>query len=104
VQNHLDSVLKPGKKILKNLALSEIENDLSYVKSNPQKDSLLVLFEDYLDEKIESIKTLSENNNENIEINMDKIIDSIKIYMVTDSLIDEKELSEIKTIIKEDLK
>jgi hypothetical protein len=96
--------LKPGKKILKNLALSEIENDLSYVKSNPQKDSLLVLFEDYLDEKIESIKTLSENNNENIEINMDKIIDSIKIYMVTDSLIDEKELSEIKTIIKEDLK
>ena len=104
VQNHLDAILKPGKKILKNLVLSDVENDLAYVKASPEKDSLLVLLDDYIDKKFDKIKNLSEKNDENIEINIDKFIDSISIYVIKDSLIDKNELSEIKIIIEEDLK
>jgi hypothetical protein len=104
VQNHLDTLLKPGKKILKNLLITEVENDLAYVKASPEKDSLFVLFNGYLNKKLDKIKTLSEKNEEDVEINVDKIIDSINKYMVTDSLLDEKELLEIKIILKEDLK
>ena len=104
VQNHLDTILKPGKKILKNLLLSEVESDLAYVKASPEKDSLLLLFDDYLDEKIDKIKTLSDKNEDEIEINIYKLIGSINKYVVPDSLIDRNELLEIKIIIKEDLK
>ena len=104
VQNHLDTILTPGKKTLKKLALSGVENDLAYVKSGPEKDSLLVLLNDYIDRKFDKIKNLSEKNDENLEINIDKFIDSISIYVIKDSLIDEEELSKIKIIINEDLK
>ena len=104
VQNHLDSLLKPGKKIVKNLLLSEAENDLAYVKASPEKDSLFILFDEYLDKRLDKIKTLSDKNEEEVEININKVIDSINKYMITDSLIDEKELQEIKIILKEDLK
>ena len=104
IQNHLDTIVKPGKKIIKNLALTDIEDNLAYVKSSPEKDSLLVLFDDYLSKKLDKIKNLSEKNGDKTEINVDELLDQIKPYIINDSIIDAKELSEIKTIIKEDLK
>jgi len=94
VQNHLDAILKPGKKILKNLVLSDIENKLTYFKSNAEKDTLKIMLDDYLTKKIENASTIS-----------DKDFDWLIAYLDTvaqDSIIDDRELNRIKELIKEE--
>ena len=94
VQNHLDAILKPGKKILKNIILSDIENNLVYVKPGEEKDLLKVMLEDYLTKKIESADKISDKD-------FDWLTDYLKTA-VKDSVIDKKELNKIKELIKEE--
>ena len=93
IQNHLDDLVKPGKKIIKDLVMSDIEDDFAYVKSGPEKDSLKSILENYLSEKIENADKIT-----------DKDFDWLAVYLgklAEDSVIDEPELEKFKELIKE---
>jgi len=93
VQNHLDDIVKPGKKIIKDLVMSDIEDDFAYVKSGSEKDSLKNILENYLTEKIENADKISDKD-------IDWLIDSVK-FVVRDSIITREDLNKIKNLIEQ---
>lgn len=94
VQNHFDElILNPGKKIVKSIMMSGVEENLANVKENIEKDSTRFLIENYIN------NAFSEKN----EINSNEIewiIDSLNFY-IQDSIIDNSDFQKIKEIIKE---
>ena len=93
IQNHLDDIVKPGKKIIKDLVMSDIEDDFAYVKSGSEKDSLKNILENYLTEKIENADKISDKD-------IDWLIDSVK-FVVRDSIITREDLNKIKNLIEQ---
>jgi len=93
IQNHLDDLVKPGKKIIKDLVMSDIEDDFIYVKAGPEKDSLKIILENYLTEKLENADEISDKDFNWLGVYLNK--------MAEDSVIDEYELEKFKELIKE---
>jgi len=95
-------IINPGKRIIKNVAVKDFTKKLENVKQTPEKDSLLTLFNNYFDKKFENIKKVNLKNGEYSEENIDNFMFSINKFL-KDSLVDEKDLLEIKNIMEEDL-
>ena len=91
VQNHLDDVITPAKRVISTFVTNEAFKQLTYIKDAPEKDSLKVLLNDYLKEKITKTKSLNTED-------LDWLIDSVKVF-VTDSLITKNDLNKIKELI-----
>jgi hypothetical protein len=91
VQNHLDDVINPAKRVISTFVTNEAFKQLTYIKDAPEKDSLKVLLNDYLKEKITKTKSLNTED-------LDWLIDSVKVF-VTDSLITKEDLNKIKELI-----
>lgn len=92
VQNHLDDVvINPAKRVISSFITNEAFKHFTYIKNTPEKDSLKVLLNDYLKDKITKTKSLNTED-------LDWLIDSIKV-VVTDSLITKNDLTKIKELI-----
>ena len=91
VQNHLDVVINPAKRVISSFITNEAFKHFTYIKNTPEKDSLKVLLNDYLKDKITKTKSLNTED-------LDWLIDSIKV-VVTDSLITKNDLTKIKELI-----
>jgi len=92
VQNKFnDFIFKPGKKIILPIFVNDFKKNLNYVKDSPQKDSLDLMIEDYLDDA-KNIKDLSDSS-------LKPLVR--EIYNITsDSVISSSELKNIKDFIK----
>ena len=93
IQNKFDDfIFEPGKKIITPLFLKSLNDDLKYVKTSLQKDSLKVLVKNYI-ENAKNLKDLSE--------------DSLKVffrtidYSIIDSVITNAELNNIRKLINQ---
>lgn len=92
VQNHLDDVvINPAKKVISTFITNGVFKQLTYIKNTPEKDSLKILLNNYLKDKITKAKSLNTSD-------LDWLIDSIKVA-VTDSLITKEDLNKIKELI-----
>ena len=92
LQNHLDDVvINPGKKLISDLIVGGIDDELNYIRETPEKDSLRFLLKEYLKDKISKTKEINTGD-------LNWIIDSIKV-IVTDTLITQNDLNRIKEII-----
>jgi len=91
IQNNLDDwIIGPGKKLVLNEIAKNWETETAYIKASPEKDSLKSLLNYYLD----NIKTAKEVVN----------LDDDKFFIefsdaVEDSLISEKEISILSTLL-----
>jgi hypothetical protein len=91
-QNHLDDVvINPAKKVISSFMVSGAFKHLTYIKENPEKDSLKILLKNYMRDKISKSKSISDED-------LDWLIDSIKV-IATDSLITKDDLNKIKELI-----
>lgn len=116
IKNHFDDlVIKPGKKILKEMAIENLDKKLAPIKNTPEKDSLKVLINMYVENKINNID-FSEDNDSTDDVNIGfdfsntgKSEVEAEIHLISDSLdsflkdniIDENELLKFKEILKE---
>ena len=92
LQNHLDDVvINPGKKLISDLIVGGIDDELNYIKETPEKDSLRFLLKEYLKDKISKTKEINTSD-------LNSLIDSIKV-IVTDTLITKNDLNRIKELI-----
>ena len=92
LQNHLDDVvINPGKKLISDLIVGGIDDELNYIRETPEKDSLRFLLKEYLKDKISKTKEINTGD-------LNWIIDSIKV-VVTDTLITQNNLNRIKELI-----
>jgi hypothetical protein len=87
-----DLILKPGVKVIKSVVNNNLDKELIGVKNTPEKDSLRIIINDFLDNGVQNIHKASDKM-------VEEIVDSIK-YAVTDSVINESELSNIKKMLK----
>jgi hypothetical protein len=102
-QNYMDElIINPGKRIIKNVATNEFNKKLENVKQTPEKDSLIILFNDFIEKKFEKIKKININNGNYKEEDIDNFFGSINKYL-RDSIISETDLLKIKNIMEEDL-
>lgn len=93
LQNHLDDlIINPGKKLISDLIVSGVDNELNYIKETPEKDSLRFLLKDYLKNKITETREISDED-------VDWLIDSVKVF-ITDSIITKNDLLKIQELIK----
>jgi len=92
LQNHLDDVvINPGKKLISDLIVGGIDDELNCIRETPEKDSLRFLLKEYLKDKISKTKEINTGD-------LNWIIDSIKV-IVTDTLITQNNLNRIKELI-----
>ncbi|MGE5810874.1 MAG: hypothetical protein ACM339_05190 [Ignavibacteria bacterium] len=91
IQNHIDLLIKPGRKIIKSVMFSGLDERLASLKDNSGKDSLLILLDDYFNHKFDSVNTISDNDFDWIESYLDTVI--------SDSIIDNAELKNLNQII-----
>lgn len=92
LQNHLDDlIINPGKKLISDLIVSGVHDELNYIKETPEKDTLRFLLRDYLKNKITETKEISDED-------VDWLIDSVKVF-VTDSIITRNDLLRIQELI-----
>ncbi len=95
-QNHFDDfVLNPGKKWIAGFVKDELDAKLISVIDSPEKNELKKLIKEY-SENAEALKKLKEED-------IDKLIAEIESAMY-DSIIQKKELEEIKQLTKTKLK
>jgi hypothetical protein len=91
VQNKFDDfILKPGKKFLMPVIKSDINKNLQQINPSPERDSLIVLLNNYF-------VSLKENKNINSE-HIKEIVEAIQSAF-KDKKIDKNELSEISKLI-----
>lgn len=113
-----DFVVKPGKNFLKELTLKNINEQLAPIKNTPEKDSLKVLINKYVENKINNINFFSgSDQNDEKDVNIDfsfsepsekskikaqvkLIADSLDLFL-KDNLIDKEELLKIKEILED---
>ncbi len=106
-----DLVLKPGKGILKEIALKDLNKKFDKVKETPEKDSLKTLINDFVESKINKIgveKDKAEEKDKSININFDdeldekmhQLIDSLNVYL-KDNNVDQIDLQKVIEILKE---
>jgi hypothetical protein len=93
VENKFDDlILKPGVNVIKNVVNDNLDQELIRVKNTPEKDSLKVIINDFLDNGVKKIHKVSDKM-------VEEMVDSIK-YAVSDSVINKSELKNIKKMLK----
>jgi hypothetical protein len=94
-QNYFDElILRPGEKLIKGFVFKGINREMRYVKETPEKDSLKVLMDNFVHNRLKNKKEISINGEE-----MKKLVDSVKIFFA-DSLITADELEKIKKLFE----
>jgi hypothetical protein len=89
IKNHFDDiVLNPGKKMIAGLILNEFDEKFDFVKPSAEKDSLKVILNELILQKIETDKEISSDN-------FKEFFRSIN-HVFADSVIDSNELNEIR--------
>jgi hypothetical protein len=92
IQYHLDDwIVNPSKEFFSELFVSGIDDELSFIKDSPEKDSLRILLKTYLQDKFTATKELSNKD-------IDWLVDSVKI-VISDSIITDNDLNKIKKLI-----
>jgi len=94
IQYKLDDwIIGPGKKLVLNEIAKNWDTETTYIKESPEKDSLKSLLDYYLN----NIKTAKE------VVNLEKNKFFIEFSdAIEDSLISEKEISQLSLILKEE--
>jgi uncharacterized protein (DUF2267 family) len=96
VENHFDDFIrKPGEKIIKDLVFKDVNREMEYVKNSPEKDSLKVMINSFIYNKIHKEHKLNTGEIENI-------VDSVQ-EVLKDSIISAAELENLKSIFKKEL-
>ncbi len=94
-ENHFDDfILKPGENIIKDLVFNDINKKMEFVRNTPEKDSLKVLINRFVYNKLHKEHKL---NNEEFE----DLIDSVSSAL-NDSVISINELDNLKSLFKKD--
>jgi len=96
VENHFDDFIRnPGEKIIKDLVFKDVNREMEYVKNSPEKDSLKVMINSFIYNKIHKEHKLNTGEIENI-------VDSVQ-EVLKDSTISAAELENLKSIFKKEL-
>ena len=96
VENHFDDLIrKPGEKIIKDLVFKDVNREMEFVKSSPEKDSLKSLINSYVFEKIHNEHRFNSSEIENL-------VDSVKAVL-KDSTISSYELKHLNSIFKKEI-
>ncbi len=108
-QNYFDDwVVKPGKGLLKNIALNDIQKRFETIKDTPEKDSLQLLINNYMESKINQIgeeddslhsDSISIRIGDDFKLNINKIKDTINYYL-KDNVVDKNDLIRFKEFLK----
>ena len=104
-------VIKPGKGILKEIALKEFDKKFDKVKESPEKDSLETLINNFVESRINKIGVDKDSTKEkgtdiNIKIGdnsdnqIDLLMDSLNVYL-KDNIVDQNDLKKVIEILKE---
>ncbi len=95
-ENHFDDfILKPGENIIKDIVFSNINKEMDHVKNTPEKDSLKVLINNIVHQKLQKEHKLDSKALENL-------IDSVETAL-NDSVISAVELDKLKLIFKKEI-
>ena len=96
VENHFDDFIrKPGEKIIKDLVFKDVNREMEYVKNSPEKDSLKVMINSFIYNKIHKEHTLNTGK-------IEDIVDSVK-EVLKDSAISPAELENLKLIFMKEV-
>jgi hypothetical protein len=96
VENHFDDfILKPGENIIKDLVFSDVNKKMEFVKKTPEKDSLKVLINNFVFDKLHKEHRLDSKE-------FQGLIDSIKTAL-NDSIISLNELENLRLIFKKEI-
>lgn len=90
-QNHFDTIILPGKKMIAQLVKKDLEQKLEFVIESPEKNELKKILTAYA-EDTEALKKLKEND-------VNKIIGLIE-SAVSDSMISKSEIENISQLLK----
>ena len=96
VENHFDDFIrKPGEKIIKDLVFKDVNREMEFVRNSPEKDSLKVLINNFIYDKIHKEHKLNTKEIENM-------VDSVK-EVLKDSTISPAELENLTSIFKKEI-
>ncbi len=96
VENHFDDFIKkPGEKIIKDLVFKDVNREMEFVKNSPEKDSLKVLINNFVYNKIHKEHRLNSGE-------IEDIIDSVE-EVLKDSTISKVELKNLESIFKKEI-
>ena len=96
VENHFDDLIrKPGEKIIKDLVFKDVNREMEFVRNSPEKDSLKVLINNFIYDKIHKEHKLNTKEIENM-------VDSVK-EVLKDSTISPAELENLTSIFKKEI-
>ena len=96
VENHFDDFIrKPGEKIIKDLVFKDVNREMEYVKNSPEKDSLKVMINSFIYNKIHKEHTLNTGE-------IEDIVDSVE-EVLKDSAISPAELENLKSIFMKEV-
>ena len=96
VENHFDDFIrKPGEKIIKDLVFKDVNREMEYVKNSPEKDSLKVMINSFIYNKIHKEHSLNTGE-------IEDIVDSVK-EVLKDSAISPAELENLKLIFMKEV-
>ena len=91
VENHFDDFIrKPGEKIIKNLVFKDFNTAMKHVKNSPEKDSLKILINSYISNKMHKEHKINTGE-------IEDIVDSVE-EVLKDSTISPTELKNLKSI------
>ena len=94
-ENHFDDfILKPGENIIKDLVFSDINKKMEFVRNTPEKDSLRILINQFVSDKLHKEHKLDGGE-------IEKLIDSVS-SVLNDSTISIDELDNLKSLFKKD--
>ena len=94
-ENHFDDlILKPGENIIKGIVFKDVNKKMEFVKNSPEKDSLRVLINNFVSDKLHK-----EHNIDSKKI--EDLIDSIGSTL-NDSVISSTELEHLKLLFKKE--
>lgn len=95
-ENHFDDlILKPGENIIKDLVFSDVNKKMEFVKNTPEKDSLKVLINSFVSEKLHKEHKLNSDD-------LQDLIDSVSSAL-NDSVISIDELDNLKSLFKKEI-
>jgi hypothetical protein len=95
LQNYFDElILKPGEKIIKGLVFKGVIKEMEHVKESPEKDSLRVLLDNFIQRKFKKKENININGEE-----INQLADSVK-KAFADSMLSADELEKIKKLLE----
>jgi hypothetical protein len=96
-ENHFnDFILKPGENIIKDIVFKDINTKMKFVKATPEKDSLSVLINNFIHNKIHKEHKLESKE-------LEVLTDSVETVL-RDSLVSRNELDHLKILFNKGTK